>query len=121
MPTTTEAVHRALSGVVDPCCRERGISVVDMGLVRSVEIDDGQVAVDLLLTSGWCPFQVDLVHTVTEALESLPDVDGASVRITLDEVWTSARMSDRATAALRFLPEPAEVGSPQDYLASHRR
>ena len=34
---TPEWAVRALSGVYDPCCREKGISVVDMGLLRSVE------------------------------------------------------------------------------------
>ena len=32
----TAAVMEALSAVYDPCCREKGISVVDMGLLRSV-------------------------------------------------------------------------------------
>ncbi len=46
----------ALAGVYDPCCREKGISVLDMGLVRSVQVEDeDEVAmVELLLTSGWC-------------------------------------------------------------------
>jgi predicted TIM-barrel fold metal-dependent hydrolase len=43
-----------LSHVYDPCCREKGISVVDMGLVRSVDVDEGHARVELLLTSGWC-------------------------------------------------------------------
>src|SRR3712207_8154352 len=38
-----------------PCCREKGISVVDMGLLRSVAVHDGHARVELLLTSGWCP------------------------------------------------------------------
>ena len=29
-------VREVLSGVFDPCCREKGISVVDMGLIKSV-------------------------------------------------------------------------------------
>ena len=27
-----------LTGVYDPCCRDKGISVVDMGLLRSVTV-----------------------------------------------------------------------------------
>ena len=37
---------RALSGVYDPCCREKGISIVDMGLLRSVEVVDGHARVE---------------------------------------------------------------------------
>ena len=29
----------ALAGIYDPCCREKGISVLDMGLVRSVHVE----------------------------------------------------------------------------------
>ena len=36
MPGVPQWAEDALSEVYDPCCREKGISVVDMGLVRSV-------------------------------------------------------------------------------------
>ncbi|MEU7857656.1 iron-sulfur cluster assembly protein [Nonomuraea sp. NPDC049141] len=38
---------QALAGVYDPCCREKGISVVEMGLVRSVEVTAGRARVEL--------------------------------------------------------------------------
>ena len=46
----------ALRDVYDPCCQEKGISIVDMGLVRSLVVQDRHARVELLLTSGWCPF-----------------------------------------------------------------
>ena len=103
------AVLRALAAVADPCCRERGISVVDMGLLRRVEVVDGTAHLELLLTSGWCPFQVDLLAEVTAAVEALPEVDRADVRIVLDEVWTPERMGADARRKLRFLPDPVQV------------
>ena len=51
-----EQIREALSAVYDPCCAEKGISVVDMGLLRSVDVTDGRARIELLLTSGWCPF-----------------------------------------------------------------
>ena len=45
-------VRDALAGVYDPCCREKGISVLDMGLVRSVRVEGGVATVELLLTSN---------------------------------------------------------------------
>ncbi|MDP9407053.1 MAG: metal-sulfur cluster assembly factor [Actinomycetota bacterium] len=103
------AVLTSLEGVADPCCRERGISVVDMGLLRRVEVVDGTAHLELLLTSGWCPFQVDLLAEVTAAVEALPGVDRADVRIMLDEVWTPERMGADARRKLRFLPDPVQV------------
>lgn len=116
--TSPEAIVRALRSVADPCCRERGISVVDMGLLHEVTLEAGEARIDILLTSGWCPFQVDLVETITDAVEALPDVESARVRIVLDQVWSTERMSDDAHRKLRFLPEPGEVGDRDGYVAA---
>jgi hypothetical protein len=62
----------ALAGVYDPCCREKGISVLDMGLVRSVEVNDGVATVELLLTSGWCPFAATVLTEVKEQILGRP-------------------------------------------------
>jgi metal-sulfur cluster biosynthetic enzyme len=115
---STDAVVDALRAVADPCCRERGISVVDMGLLHDVSVAANGVHIDLLLTSGWCPFQLELVSEITDAVEALPDIDQASVRIVLDDVWSTDRMSDDARAKLRFLPEPGEVADRDGYVAA---
>jgi metal-sulfur cluster biosynthetic enzyme len=110
---------RALSGVYDPCCREKGISVVDMGLLRSVELRDGHARVELLLTSGWCPFAVRVVTDVEDAVRQVPGVSSCAVEIVWDEVWTPDRLSESAVRALRFLPDPVAVGDRDAYLAAH--
>jgi metal-sulfur cluster biosynthetic enzyme len=111
------SLHRsivdALRDVADPCCRERGISVVDMGLLHDVSLDDtGHARVEVLLTSGWCPFQVDLVAEIEAAVRAVPDVRTAEVSITLEEAWSTSRLSPGAAAKLRFLPDPAQVDDP---------
>lgn len=103
------AVRSALAGVVDPCCREREISVLDMGLLQDIEIDDDRVRVEIVLTSGWCPFQLDLVDTITAAVDAVPGVASSEVAITLDEAWSTARLSDDARRKLQFLPQPGAV------------
>ena len=57
----TAAVMEALASVYDPCCQEKGLSVVDMGLVRRVALDGERPRVELLLTTGWCPFAANLI------------------------------------------------------------
>lgn len=117
--TDTDAIVEALRGVADPCCRERGISVVDMGLLHEVRLDGDRAGVDILLTSGWCPFQTDLVTEITAAVEALPLVRSATVRIVLDQAWSTERMSAQAYRKLRFLPAPGEVGDRDGYVAAH--
>jgi metal-sulfur cluster biosynthetic enzyme len=117
--TAPEWAVRALREVYDPCCREKGISVVDMGLLRSVTVHDRHARVELLLTSGWCPFAARVLTDVEAALTASPDVDTCAVEIVWDEVWTPDRLSASATRTLRFLPEPVAVGDRDTYLAAH--
>jgi metal-sulfur cluster biosynthetic enzyme len=114
-----ESVRDVLSDVFDPCCRDKGISVVDMGLLHRAEIHDGRARVELMLTSGWCPFAVNVLTDVETALLSLPGVETAQVDLVWDEAWTPARLSDSARTKLRFLPDPATVRDPAAYVASH--
>jgi metal-sulfur cluster biosynthetic enzyme len=123
MPAPRESIPpwatRALSGVFDPCCREKGISVVDMGLLRAVSVQGGHARVELLLTSGWCPFAARVLTDVEDAIRAQPGVDSCEVEIVWDEPWTTDRLSASASRKLRFLPDPVTVPDRAAYLASH--
>jgi metal-sulfur cluster biosynthetic enzyme len=118
-PAVPEWAVRALSGVYDPCCREKGISVVDMGLLRSVVVDGGHARVELLLTSGWCPFAASVLTDVEDAIRAQPGVTSCSAQVVWDEAWTSDRLADSARRMLRFLPDPVAAGDRDAYLAAH--
>jgi len=109
---------RALSEIYDPCCREKGISVVDMGLLRSVSVRDGHARVELLLTSGWCPFAARVLTDVETAIGAQPGIDSCEVEIVWDEAWTTDRLSESAVGKLRFLPDPVAVRDRDAYLAT---
>lgn len=109
----------ALDEVYDPCCAEKGISVVDMGLLRSVTLDGGHARVELLLTSGWCPFAARVLDDVRERIAAVPGVDAAEVEIVWDEAWTTDRLSPDASRKLRFLPAPVSVADRDAYIAAH--
>jgi metal-sulfur cluster biosynthetic enzyme len=115
LPTT---IIDALRSVHDPCCQERGISVVDMGLVRSVDVDGDQARVELVLTTGWCPFTAHLLEAIRERVEALPEVAGADVDVVWDEPWTTDRLSEDARRKLRFLPDPSAVPDRDGYVAT---
>jgi metal-sulfur cluster biosynthetic enzyme len=119
MDETSGRIRAALSTVYDPCCRDKGISVVDMGLVHRVSVHDRHARVELLLTSGWCPFAARVLTEVTERVEELPEVDTAEVAVVWDTAWTTDRLSESARAKLRFLPDPAAVADRDEYIAAH--
>ena len=109
----------ALAGVYDPCCREKGMSVLDMGLVRSGQVEEGVATVELLLTSGWCPFAASVLTEVKEQILSAPGITDADVSIVWDEAWTTDRLSPRARDILRFLPPPSAVADREEYIRAH--
>jgi metal-sulfur cluster biosynthetic enzyme len=110
----------ALSDVYDPCCREKGISVVDMGLLRSATVNGTHARIELMLTSGWCPFATHLLGEIEDALLARPDVDTCDVEVVWDEAWTTDRLSDSAVGKLRFLPDPAAVPDRDAFVATLR-
>jgi metal-sulfur cluster biosynthetic enzyme len=94
------AIIDALGDVHDPCCAERGLSVIDMGLVEDVRIDGSTVRVDLVLTTGWCPFVASLSATIPGRLRQVGGVENVEVNVLWDPVWTSDRLSPKARREL---------------------
>ena len=101
-PPGREAVISALDNCFDPCCQERRISVVDMGLIDSIGIQGGNVSIEMVLTSGWCPFAARLLEMVKEEVGKLPEVDAVDVDVVWDPTWTPERMSAGAREKLRL-------------------
>jgi len=90
------AIVEALGDVYDPCCADRGISIVDMGVVEDVRVNGGRVEVDLVLTTGWCPFVTTMSTAISDRLRSVAGVDDVDVQVVWDPVWTPDRLSERA-------------------------
>lgn len=109
---------RALSDVYDPCCREKGISVVDMGLLRSVTVTERHARVELVLTSGWCPFASRVLSDVEDAIVAQSGIESAEVEVVWDEAWTTDRLSASAASKLRLLPDPTTVPDRDAYIAA---
>lgn len=91
-------VLAALKTVKDP---EIPINVVDLGLVYRLDItDDGQVEVDLTLTSIGCPAAPQILEAAKSAIESVDGVKSAQVNLVWTPPWGPERMSEKAKRAL---------------------
>lgn len=99
-------VMRALRDCYDPCCRDRGISVVDMGLIEHVTVEGGDVRIEILLTTGWCPFVANLFTMMEQRVKQCEGVENVRVQVLWDPVWTMARLSDSAREKLSLPLEP---------------
>jgi ATP-binding protein involved in chromosome partitioning len=90
-PVTDDALHQALTTVIDPEIRK---PVTELGMVESVTVDEtGRVAVTILLTVSGCPMKDTLTKDTTAALAKVPGVTAVDV--------TLGVMSDEQRVALR--------------------
>lgn len=88
-----EALLDALRTVKDP---ELNVNVVDLGLVYSVQTREDQVDVEMTLTSPACPAGPDILRGAVTALEAVPGIAKANVRLVMSPPWTPDRMSEAA-------------------------
>jgi metal-sulfur cluster biosynthetic enzyme len=96
---TPEAIKKALQPVVDP---EIGISVVDLGLIRDIQITpEGSVTVRMTLTSPFCPEGPAIVQEVEQTVRFLPGVKEAAVELVWNPPWDPrTEASDEVKAML---------------------
>ena len=106
--TDRPALIDALREVYDPCCADRGISIVDMGVVEDVRLVGSHVDVDLVLTTGWCPFVASMSSAIPDRLKRLDGVESVDVKVVWDPVWTMDRLSDSAREKLAMPLEELE-------------
>lgn len=98
---TQEAVRDALRSVFDP---ELGENLVDLGMVRQIDIADGQVTVHLVLTVPGCPLVGWIAHEVQQVVSRLPGVKRVELKL-LDEPWQPPEHNDWLNWIDRMLEE----------------
>jgi metal-sulfur cluster biosynthetic enzyme len=97
-PDTESRVRARLDEVLDPCSTftEHPQSVVDLGLIDGVTVDDGQVTVELLPTNQLCMYIPHMIEDIETRVGALPAVDAVTVETVADKIWTRDRMTDAA-------------------------
>ncbi len=103
-----ELLIDALREVYDPCCQDRGVSIVDMGVVEDVRQIGRHVEVDLIPTTGWCPFVANMSAAIPEALIALDGIETVDVKVVWEPAWTLDRLSESARAKLTMPLEELE-------------
>ncbi|MDQ3958597.1 MAG: metal-sulfur cluster assembly factor, partial [Actinomycetota bacterium] len=89
--TLQERVWAALAGVMDP--EIPAVSVVDMGMIREVEVRDGVARVVVLPTFTGCPAIPMIESDVAAAVGAVDGVSGVRVETSFDPPWTDDRIS----------------------------
>jgi metal-sulfur cluster biosynthetic enzyme len=94
---TETRVRDALATVIDP---ELGLSLVELGLIYSIEVAERRVGVKMTLTTQGCPMHESLVWGVRRAVLALDMVEEVDVELVWDPPWQPAMMSAQARERL---------------------
>jgi len=89
-----------LSRIADP--EIPAISLVDLGVIGSVDVDRERVRVELLPTFIGCPAIGVMQEQVTEILAQLAIAPRVEVEISFDPPWTSERITPHGRERLRL-------------------
>jgi metal-sulfur cluster biosynthetic enzyme len=94
----SKTIWNALAEVTDP---EMPISIVDMGMIYDVRLNEGNVEVDMTFTAIACPAMDMLISDVREKLDSLPGVVSVKVNVVWNPPWTKSRLSEHGRDILQ--------------------
>ena len=101
--TRTQRVRQALRQVKDPCSVSAGrpVDIVSMGLIGTIEDQDGAIRISLVLTEPVCWFSKDIVGCVETAASRVDGVRSVEAVLDHEEIWDPGRMEPSARAILR--------------------
>ncbi len=94
-----QMLWEALREVEDP---EIPISVVDMGLVVSLEWNAGTVAMKLTFTAMGCPAMEMILDDIRARLLQVPGVEQVQIEVVWDPPWTPARLTEEGRDTMRM-------------------
>ena len=109
---SAEAVWEALGEVEDP--EIPPISIVDLGVVRDVSVEDGTVHVEFTPTFLGCPALEVMRDAMADRIRAL----GAEpeIKVRMDDSWSTDRITPAGREKLRASgfapPAPREASSP---------
>jgi len=96
-PELIEPIKQALHEVVDP---EIGLSVVDLGLIRDLEIEEDHAHLTMVLTTPFCPYGSALIEMTRKKAE-IALGRPTSVELSM-EAWDFSMMDENARADWGF-------------------
>ena len=103
----------ALRAVDDP--EYPGVSVVDMGMIGTIELADGRAVIELITTFSGCPALEVISSEIARAVGAVEGITDVDVRHSA-EPWDTSRLSEHARAAMArdFTVAVAVVGKPAE-------
>lgn len=96
---TEQTVRQALRTVKDP---ELNLSIIDLGLVYDVAVEDGTVRIRMTLTSPGCPAGPQIMNDIHKTLRPLEGVQDVDIEIVWEPYWTPEQIDPKVRAMMGF-------------------
>lgn len=98
---TEEEIRSAMKSVEDP---ELGVNVVDLGLLYGVDQDDeGNVILNMTLTSMGCPLTEQIQKDAELAVGPLPGVKSVQINWVWDPPWSPDAMTEEGRFLMKVM------------------
>ena len=96
---TGDAVRQTLRTVKDP---ELNLNIVDLGLVYDVDVEDGNVHIQMTLTSPGCPAGPQIMNDIHKTLRAMDGVQDVDIEIVWEPYWTPEKIEPKIRAMMGF-------------------
>jgi len=94
----TQSILEVLRPVQDPELRK---SLVELNMIRNVQVDQGNVQFTLVLTTPACPLREFIVEDCERAVKTLPGVESVQVEVTAETPQQKALPDRQGIAGVR--------------------
>ena len=96
-----EKIVAMLKTVYDP---EIPVNIYDLGLIYKIDVTDNNDAIlDMTLTAPNCPAADFIMEDVRQKIESIEEIQMATVNLVFQPEWDKDMMSEEAKLELGFL------------------
>ena len=100
MSTLEDGVLDAIKTIQDP---ELPINIYDLGLIRKVDINGGDVHIQMTLTTPNCPVADMMPTQVFEAVSMVDGVTNTKVELCWEPAWSVADLTKRGKSVLELM------------------
>lgn len=110
LPISKNDIFNILDNVKDP--EIDTVSVIDLGMIENIHIEETKVTVDVLPTFLGCPALEIIERNIIQAIEASVGVEKAGVRFIYSPPWTSDRITKKGHEGLRMFgiaPPPRQM------------
>jgi metal-sulfur cluster biosynthetic enzyme len=95
---TQDHVVQQLEEVLDPCsCNTASpVSIVELGLVEEIQVEDRSVSIRLLPTSPMCLYMGQIMRDAEREVQKIDAIDDVDIEIinATEKMWRPERLSD---------------------------